>query len=94
MSDTYCKRRAGEQLASPGKRAKVSIDSEGATSAMSDGIERNERLQPCADFESFMANAEPTSIQYCGKISLQPEELLMYALVNLSVHPGTNLARC
>jgi hypothetical protein len=29
MSDTYCKRRAGEQLASPGKRAKVSIDSEG-----------------------------------------------------------------
>lgn len=94
MSDTYCKRRAGEQLASPGKRAKVSIDSEGATSAMSDGIERNERLQPCADFESFMANAEPTSIQYCGKISLQPEELLMYALVNLSVPPGTNLARC
>ena len=56
---------------------------------MSDGIERNERLQPCADFESFMANAGSTSIQYCGKISLQPEELLMYALVNLSVPPGT-----
>jgi hypothetical protein len=36
-----------------------------------------------------MANAGSTSIQYCGKISLQPEELLMYALVNLSVPPGT-----
>ena len=37
MCDTYCKRRAGEQLASPGiKRVKVSIDEEAATSTKQD----------------------------------------------------------
>ena len=97
MCDTYCKRRAGEQLASPGiKRVKVSIDEEAATSTKQDttNVSANERLQPCADFENYISNVEPTSIQYCGKITLQPEELLLYALVNVSVPPGTNLARC
>ena len=38
-----------------------------------------------ADFESFYKNAEPTPLAYNGKIPLQPEELLLYSLLNVSL---------
>ena len=37
-----------------------------------------------------LINAVPTPIQYCRKITLQPEELLVYSLVNVALPPGTN----
>jgi hypothetical protein len=43
----------------------------------------NERLQPVNDFDSIFAEAEPTSLQYNGKIPLQPEELLLYCLTDV-----------
>ena len=60
MCHSYCKRPASEQVPLPGMRVKVSTDCEASSSARLDGIAPNERLLPCTDFESFMANVEPT----------------------------------
>ena len=51
----------------------------------------NERLQLCADLENAFLNDVPTPIHYCRKIILQPEELLLYSLVNIALPPGTKL---
>ena len=50
----------------------------------------NDREQPVADFANCFVNTEKTPIEYCGKITLQPEELLLYCLVKIS-SPGSNI---
>ena len=50
----------------------------------------NDREQPVADFANCFVNTETTPIEYCGKITLQPEELLLYCLVKIS-SPGSNI---
>ncbi len=46
-------------------------------------LESNERKQPVTDFESLHRDAEPTPLAYNGRIPLQPEELLLYSLLNV-----------
>lgn len=55
-------------------------------------VSGNERLQPVNDFESIFAEAEPTPLQYNGKIPLQPEELLLYSLLN--THTPSSKSNC
>ena len=49
----------------------------------SSSINNNERLQPVNDFDGIFGEVEPTSLQYNGKIALQPEERLLYCLKNV-----------
>ena len=91
MCDTYCKKRAAEQRTYPSKKTKVLQIDEQATSSSGPNLpDGNERLQPCAGLEDTLINAVPTPIQYCKKITLQPEELLVYSLVSVALPPGTN----
>jgi hypothetical protein len=91
-----------EQLASSSKRIKVSQVDEQATISSEQNVTNafavapngNERLQPCADLENAFLNAVPTPIQYCRKITLQPEKLLLYSLMNNALPPGTKLGMC
>ena len=92
MCDTYCKKRAAEQHTYPSKKTNVSqIDEQATYSSSGPNLpDGNERLQPSAGLEDALINAVPTPIQYCRKITLQPEELLVYSLVNVALPPGTN----
>ena len=49
----------------------------------SSSINNNKRLQPVHDFESIFTETESISLQYNGKIPLQPEEVLLYSLTNV-----------
>jgi hypothetical protein len=91
--------RLSAQLASPSKRIKVdeqatTSSEQNVTNASAVAPNGNERLQLCADLENAFLNAVPTAIHYCRKIILQPEELLLYSLVNIALPPGTKLGMC
>ena len=62
----------------PFKRFKESttINENGST------VSGNDRVHPVNDFDKIFEETEPTSLQYTSKIPLQPEELLLYCLVN------------
>lgn len=40
-------------------------------------------VHPVAEYQSLFNNTVPTSVKYDGKIPLQPEELLLYSLINV-----------
>ena len=87
MSEYFGKRQAGETSAFSCKRSRVSAADESLTTTGEVTPKGNYREQPVADFGNCFVNTETTPIEYCGKITLQPEELLLYCLVKIS-SPG------
>jgi hypothetical protein len=89
MCDNFGKRQGTATCGPPKKRLKDFGIISTATDANCSGdevlLEGNERNQPVADFESLYKNADPTPLAYNGKIPLQPEELLLYSLLNVSL---------
>ena len=90
MSEYFGKRQAGETSASSCKRSRVSAADESLTTTGEVKPKENNREQPVADFANCFVNTEVTPIEYCGKITLQPEELLLYCLGKIS-SPGSNI---
>lgn len=89
MSKLYGKREAEETFTPCTKRGRVSAGENHESYITSVGeVSGNDREQPVADFANCFANTEPTPAQYCGKMSLQPEELLLYCLVKLVATNG------
>ena len=88
MCDNFGKRQGSATCGPPKKRLKeFGISTATDVNCSSDEVllDGNERNQPVVDFESLYRNAEPTPLAYNGKIPLQPEELLLYSLLNVSL---------
>ena len=81
---------AGETSASSCKCRRVAAADESLTTTGEVTPKGNDREQPVADFANCFVNTDTTPIEYCGKITLQPEELFLYCLVKIS-SPGSNI---
>jgi hypothetical protein len=88
MSNNFGKRQGSATLGPPKKRLRefgiISTATDG-NSGNEVSLDSNEKSQAVADFESLYKNTEPTPLAYNGKIPLQPEELLLYSLLNVSL---------
>ena len=88
MCDNFGKRRGSVACRPPKKRTKeFDISTAADVNCSGDEVllDGNGRNQPVADFESLYKSAEPTTLAYNGKIPLQPEELLLYSLLDVSL---------
>jgi hypothetical protein len=89
MCDNFGKRRGSAACRPPKKRRTKEFDISTAADVNCSGdevlLDSNEINQPVADFESLYKSAEPTPLAYNGKIPLQPEELLLYSLLDVSL---------
>ena len=65
------------------KKIKNTCGNDALESSTSSSINDNVRIHPVAEYQSLFNNTVPTSVKYDGKIPLQPEELLLYSLINV-----------
>lgn len=56
---------------------------EDQTASLSSSINDNGRIHPVANFNILFENTLPTSVSYDRKMPLQPDELLLYSLMNV-----------
>ena len=99
MCDINFKRPAGPSLDTHSfthKRAKCSEDHVSTyqnTSSSSEQCTENDRVQPVAEFGNNTVKIPSSQVSYCEKMSLQPEELLLYALIKMSSGDDFNFAK-
>ena len=77
------KRQACQANGPPAKKLKKTCKNDALESSTGSSINDNERVHPVAQYQSLFDNTVPTSVRYDGKLPLQPEELLLYSLINV-----------
>lgn len=77
------KRQACHAIGPSAKKFKNTCENDASESPTGSSINDNERIHPVAQYQSLFNNTVPTSVNYNGKIPLQPEELLLYSLINV-----------
>ena len=77
------KRQACQANGPPAKKFKKTCKNDALESSTGSSIDDNERVHPVAQYQSLFDNTVPTSVRYDGKLPLQPEELLLYSLINV-----------
>ena len=87
MCDINLKRPAADVNSLTHKRIKCSEDcvlTGQNTSTSSEQCMGNDRVQPVAEFGDNIVKIPVSPVSYCEKMLLQPEELLLYALIKIS----------